>query len=132
MLVDLNVRAPCAESGICALALACMEDGLCGPCTSDLNCPRGERCVLDRCLSADAVECSTSTECPPQHSCILSGFGAGERHNEGMRSRCLDPKSEMPQIAVEYPAAEFIGEMTAENALHNALTERMGERGSSE
>jgi hypothetical protein len=49
-----------------------------------------------------------------------------------MRSHCVDQKGGTPQMATEYPAVEFVGAMTPEKALYNALTARMRERGSSE
>lgn len=117
MLVDLTIRAPCAESGICSMALACREDGRCGPCITDDHCIAGERCVLDRCLSGSSVECVKNADCPDHHACVLSGLGTGERNNEGMRAYCLDLTDGEPQEAERYPVEAFVGGVTPSKRL---------------
>jgi hypothetical protein len=49
-----------------------------------------------------------------------------------MRSHCIDLNGETPQIAAEYPSAEFVGPMTPEKALQSELAVRMRERGRTE
>lgn len=89
MLVDLTFRQVCSESSVCGLALACKEDGFCGPCSSDGECAVGEICVLDHCLLRDNTTCRSRLDCAAGELCTLTDYSQGRRANAELRSRCL-------------------------------------------
>ena len=100
-LVQRDRRAHCAESQYCSLALACRDDGICGPCTEDAHCRPGERCVLDHCLIADRVGCRSRADCP-DGLCVFEDSGRSTfRGNEELSSRCLTPGE--PREAFDNP-----------------------------
>ena len=92
MLVDLTQRQYCEASSYCGLALACLDDQACGPCSVDAQCASGEVCVLDHCVQSANAACRTRADCAAAGDdamCILSGLTGGEpRGNGDMRSYC--------------------------------------------
>lgn len=89
MLINMSFRARCQDSAGCGLALACREDGLCGPCVSDVECAVGEACVLQHCILGSYVECRYRRDCRGgEEMCILVGEEGGPRGNEGLRAIC--------------------------------------------
>lgn len=92
MLVDMSQPQICERSMECGLALACGEDGHCGPCRSDDDCGVGEGCALDHCLPRKNLACRTRGDCGalgPEAVCMLSGITGGEpRGNTDMRAFC--------------------------------------------
>lgn len=95
----------CDTSDRCGLALAC-RDGLCGACLGDDDCAEGERCVLDHCLQANNVECTTRKDCAEQEVCLFRDEDSpGPRNNQNLRSVCWSrehPGMEQPAM----PSAE--------------------------
>lgn len=86
MLVDSLVEIECRKSEDCGLALAC-RDGQCAPCVVDSHCSPGESCVLDHCVTTENVACTTYADCGDA-LCVLSGYSATPRGNDGMRAFC--------------------------------------------
>jgi hypothetical protein len=102
MLVDLSRRPPCGQSARCGMALACREDGLCGPCRTDGDCAVGEGCVLDHCVPSAQVGCRRRADCAGEDAvCLLTGYSADPRGNAGMRSECLEKKGGRDRTAGE-------------------------------
>jgi hypothetical protein len=87
MLVDLSLQAICEETDRCGLAMSCREN-LCGPCSYDEDCGRGESCVLDHCVRSPNVSCRVSQDCGGDSLCVLSGYSTDARGNEDMSSYC--------------------------------------------
>jgi hypothetical protein len=100
MLVDLAVQPPCVDGGHCGLARACIAD-VCTACERDLDCDRGEACVLDHCLRQTQVRCHSSQDCPVGEKCVLSGYSPDPRGNAGMSADCIGRGrgSNKPQVS---------------------------------
>jgi hypothetical protein len=92
MPVDMAVRAPCEPQLGCQLALACREDGFCGPCRTSSDCMGGEVCVLDHCIARASAECQSREDCPGGELCVLRRWGsdafADTRGNKFLSSSC--------------------------------------------
>ncbi len=101
MLVDVTFPQVCSASSNCGLALACKEDGFCGPCESDAECAAGERCVLDHCLLAENVHCASRRQCAADELCILSGYTPVGRANAEMRSFCNPSSGGQEQVEMD-------------------------------
>lgn len=101
MLVDMSQRQYCEASSFCGFALACLDDGACGPCERDDQCASGEVCVLDHCVLAQNAGCRSRQDCAaegPDALCVLSGLTGGEaRGNGAMTSFCLAPRGGLVQ-----------------------------------
>ncbi len=102
MLVDMSMRQLCETSAQCGFALACLDDGQCGPCDSDSQCGAGEACVLDHCVPADNVACRGRADCAAEYGedalCVMNGLTGGEaRGNSGMSAYCLAPRGGQEQ-----------------------------------
>ena len=92
MLVNLNVSPPCESSSNCGLALACKR-GRCLACEGDSECAVGESCVLDHCVRSELLQCRLTKQCVGDGRCVLSGFSATPRGNDGMTATCISPTS---------------------------------------
>lgn len=107
MLVDMSMRQVCDQTTSCGLALSCSDDGQCGPCAVDDDCAGGEACVLDHCLPASQVACTSRDDCAhiagmgDDAYCVLSGLTGGEhRGNSQMRAHCqASAGGPEPQVA---------------------------------
>lgn len=97
MRVRLDSLPICQGEGSCGMALAC-KAGLCRPCLADVDCTRGEVCVLDHCVLEAKASCRSYTDCDEGSLCVLSGYSAGYRGNEDMRAYCLSPSGGTAQI----------------------------------
>lgn len=87
----------CETSELCGLALAC-RDGLCGACLTDPDCAEGERCILDHCLLAENVECSTRNDCAENEVCLFRDDDSpGPRHNSSLMSVCWSREHPGPE-----------------------------------
>src|SRR6185503_20989328 len=105
-LVDVSTPQWCERTDQCGLALSCRSNK-CLLCQQAADCNGGEDCVLDHCVKRDLIECRASTDCGPASGkkvCILSGYAAAPRGNEGMRAYCLDTTSGREQTHAEWLA----------------------------
>lgn len=93
---------PCEEADQCGLARACI-DGSCRACTSDGDCASAEGCVLDHCVDIESIACRLAEDCDPDELCVLSGYSATPRGNDGMNSFCR-PSTGGSESGVEDPA----------------------------
>jgi hypothetical protein len=87
MPIDRARQAACDTTDRCSLARAC-RDGHCGACELDEECLVGEACVLQHCILETKVGCRSRASCKTKELCILSGYSAGPRGNEDLRSYC--------------------------------------------
>jgi hypothetical protein len=101
MRLDLNMSPLCNSTRDCGLATVCKQHR-CGPCSSDYECLKGEKCVLDHCLLAQQVECRTRHDCPEDALCILSGYSDGLRANAQTKAVCLASRGgQAPNLPAE-------------------------------
>jgi hypothetical protein len=69
--VSRRLRQVCTRSEDCSDSLACMEDGVCGPCRGDDDCLAGEACVLDHCVADSNPACRRAADCESTATCRL-------------------------------------------------------------
>jgi len=94
----------CQSSEDCPRGLSC-ADGVCGPCTRFCTttvenpsvaddcrgggaCADGEVCAEDMCIPATNATCKSVSDCPENHSCVVSGLSGTARGNEASQSFC--------------------------------------------
>jgi hypothetical protein len=91
----------CAASEDCPRGLACnagrcescsvtcvIAEGQEAACTGGGVCATGESCTSGTCVPAGNTECRDSSDCPPNHSCSLTGISAAGRGNANTQSFC--------------------------------------------
>jgi hypothetical protein len=121
MLVNRTTSVSCAGTGFCQLALACVNER-CGPCTEDSHCQSGEICAVDHCLLAEFVDCSSRLDCPDGEVCVLSDYSDDSRGNGDMRSWCSGSVPNRDEPPVEYKPEDYRrATLSPEDRLMNAL-----------
>lgn len=85
----------CRESSDCKMTRACLN-GWCLPCEADVQCARGEVCVLNHCLLEQNVSCRSRKDCARDALCVMSGYTSGGRNNSSTKAMCLALDGENP------------------------------------